>query len=1823
MFADSVFDPIIADFQAKSKETPEDKPVRVVRSILPEKEIHGTLDFWEDWLTYQLQSVAWQETQRYWQAIQPHLDKPNPEAIRAEKWNVVAGSQRLVYAGWKEMFLAGGNHAVRELNTLNGKVRRQQRKKAMFAAGSNLAYFADNNDIRTLEEKNWLAANAIKKNADPFAVVSLPIYTTKEGVAMPLEKSVLAEAVRNRASGLLRGEVYNKDQRDFINDSVLAAVEARQGEEGMTFESKRILFNNIKRAIDPASHLAGKYPVALTNKQLEELEAEDKRLKKERTSSTRGLIQTPLSGLDPAIAKLPPKARIAAEKAAIAADKIAAKSSQKARMIASTELSAAYSLGRLNTYITAGVEKVRWVNLDSSACKVCESRARKIFDVDELLSQETKTSTSLRVVKGKQIKVNKVTAISVQKQQGKWKDIDHADHVIPAHPHCRCHYEPVIPEEEKDREDENDPNNDPGRGDITPLASSWTKNAAVSALTAGAVGLATAALRRQLGDINVGKIAVGIYQTGAEAVRQRMLEKQLAAQEALRQRESRSRLLTLAAGGTLAIGALYLLLHQFKQGLDSKRKAGTSQAESPLNLMQQLSGQSVEASLLNNAIDWVNESKQQINAVKVAAKLPLPPREVLTQEFLAKFPNLMQGQLDLKNMNKSVLQRLYGLSPQDVEELNRQTAAYQRRMTSPLSIQVAPGRIFPPQLLREYPNLRAIEDVRYASLVELTKATGSEKIALGLQSYIKSAIDNTMSLSVRDFTLRGVPAIEMSREDILGYLPSGVAKSKADEIYQAIQANQPRDKYELAALINDIPGWKKDFKAKTVAAFNRADTPRGNINEILAGYQGSLTSAAKQVTKATGIPNSLAVSVAREYKKAGGFDNLTSLFSRLEAAGVKVTAKNRDALINALADSIEPLSLLQNAGVEVRIPMPLLTAGEKVLEEVTGMNLKQIEKVAQTVIRNPERALARIMPRDTTAIQSVEAILRQAEWLPSAKSYGITRTNSTPSQIGLAKDYIDRMSKVFKEAKAARSEIDLAIGASEFDRWQGYKKIKPGVRSNQQRLGEIDRYLSERIAPTNQRARDLIEIADSKVAFALDSRVQELEAKYAALTNYSPERDTFPEEIFLPSGKRKGAISKQIKSVSAEIASLKDAINKNSTLSVRQAGELNKRLNDLEGLRAKALEAQEGVFTSPAFQLTQGKLRDSANEILQDLSMLEQSNPAGLGNTQKQVDALKKELQTLSTSAMGLADSPFLSAINTKVAEIRNSIALSVRANSPDIQGSLQSALVRLEEMEVRINALPKTLQEADKNIKRSMKTLAAQKGSLQPAWNKLSKQSDELRSWHSGEIDRLTTSSEIKAVKDLFTLDPNGATPFELIADKTAQSLSLQLEQQYTKLRSNLFLINAIGDGETGATYVRENLKQVLEAVKEATGVNVSSLIPKSAQGNYSLYRRQILNTSVKALEQAKLTSSGVVRPAGILPTIESALETNPDQQALRYLYANVDSLLEQEELLQLQGIDKLTKLKESINNQVESIKGVDAPNGAREGFILKREVDNRLRSYLQLSESKIDYLNKVKALVQDELDRPVQLQGEVKGFGDIREEVEAVRDQLQTINMAGKDRNAISNLYNRGALTADNEKTILAMGRTLGNGKSLNAAQQRLAQELQLTKSELESLTQGSLNGGLPLFAQRQQASRLLTDLETLKDSLWERAQAEVERVYLDTGLIYRISTLPDGTRLSGARVSLEREAARTIDLEPSQEQVATIESRLKKLLGIDNLPLDNAAPPSDVKAAGWLAVKDRIVLTRYQVQSLDSQMNALNFSRSNSLVEFARQVRESGIH
>ena len=108
-----------------------------------------------------------------------------------------------------------------------------------------------------------------------------------------------------------------------------------------------------------------------------------------------------------------------------------------------------------------------------------------------------------------------------------------------------------------------------------------------------------------------------------------------------------------------------------------------------------------------------------------------------------------------------------------------------------------------------------------------------------------------------------------------------------------------------------------------------------------------------------------------------------------------------------------------------------------------------------------------------------------------------------------------------------------------------------------------------------------------------------------------------------------------------------------------------------------------------------------------------------------------------------------------------------------------------------------------------------------------------------------------------------------------------------------------------------------------------------------------------------------------------------------------------------------------------------------------------------------------------------------------------------------------------------------------------------------------------------------------------------------------------------MPDGTRLSGARVSLEREAARTIDLEPSQGQITTIESKLKKLLGIDNLPLDNAAPPSDVKAAGWLAVKDRIVLTRYQVQSLDSQMNALNFSRSNSLVEFARQVRELGIH
>lgn len=122
--------------------------------------------------------------------------------------------------------------------------------------------------------------------------------------------------------------------------------------------------------------------------------------------------------------------------------------SSRAKTIARTELSAAYSLGRLQVYNQSGrVAKVRWQAIgDLATCPVCRSRNGTVHELNGILS------------------ATKISFKSVY---------DPAQYVIPAHPRDRCHWEPVFDNDEDDQDKLNDEGRDPRLRQIVKQSASW------------------------------------------------------------------------------------------------------------------------------------------------------------------------------------------------------------------------------------------------------------------------------------------------------------------------------------------------------------------------------------------------------------------------------------------------------------------------------------------------------------------------------------------------------------------------------------------------------------------------------------------------------------------------------------------------------------------------------------------------------------------------------------------------------------------------------------------------------------------------------------------------------------------------------------------------------------------------------------------------------------------------------------------------------------------------------------------------------------------------------------------------------------------------------------------------------------------------------------------------------------------------------------------------------------------------------------------------------------------------------------------------------
>lgn len=294
--------------------------------ILPRKEIEKALDSRETRYTNLLATVGFSSTDTWWKSVEPALEKGDKAFVEKTSWTLSPNFQQLLYGLWTDTWDLGCFHAVKGLNILNQQAT-DEKKAEGFSRAASLINFAD--------------VPLPDYPQDPFYTPYPQSYIAyPPNYGYPLRDTDLRAAVEQRT--IFLADDVNTKTRDRIQQAVMDAV-STHGESGIPKRDRVKLLAQIN--------------LALGRQSLEEI-------KDPNISVGEKLVRTriPVPGTQ--------------------------SFANRAKTIAATEVSAGYSLGRLQVYTQAGVKRVRWQTLeDLRVCRTCRTRNGIIFELDMLLAQ--------------------------------------------------------------------------------------------------------------------------------------------------------------------------------------------------------------------------------------------------------------------------------------------------------------------------------------------------------------------------------------------------------------------------------------------------------------------------------------------------------------------------------------------------------------------------------------------------------------------------------------------------------------------------------------------------------------------------------------------------------------------------------------------------------------------------------------------------------------------------------------------------------------------------------------------------------------------------------------------------------------------------------------------------------------------------------------------------------------------------------------------------------------------------------------------------------------------------------------------------------------------------------------------------------------------------------------------------------------------------------------------------------------------------------------------------------------------------------------------
>lgn len=345
--------------------------------LLGHKYISTALDKLQSQFTTGITLLVWNETDNALTKAYKLVQEGKKEELEKLRWSTFTKLQQYIYGLWVNAWSLGQSHATKELNIVAKKDNAGKPFEARFSGNAFLATFA--------KEDN--------ENPVPYP----PTF------GIPLSKSDLNTAIQQRSLKLAKD--VDDQTTAKIQGYLLDAVEKHDPKTGISDKE----FNNLKKNINLAlGRQAAKEAQRGVPSQQELIDSTDGRVyQRERVQTRVAYPGVRYKAPDGTMMTAMPTGWFS-----------------RANTIAATELSAAYSLARLEAYQRAGVEEVVWESVeDLRTCDICRDRNGSKHLLVDILSSTRFASRSI---------------------------YDPKEYVVPAHPNCRCYLRPIQKEEKED-----------------------------------------------------------------------------------------------------------------------------------------------------------------------------------------------------------------------------------------------------------------------------------------------------------------------------------------------------------------------------------------------------------------------------------------------------------------------------------------------------------------------------------------------------------------------------------------------------------------------------------------------------------------------------------------------------------------------------------------------------------------------------------------------------------------------------------------------------------------------------------------------------------------------------------------------------------------------------------------------------------------------------------------------------------------------------------------------------------------------------------------------------------------------------------------------------------------------------------------------------------------------------------------------------------------------------------------------------------------------------------------------------------------------------